>query len=67
MVVYPLVELSDGLRLDRDEAQTVNDLIATSTEPISPDHIEVPEDLKGNMLVSSLDALVSRWREIRNR
>ena len=49
--------------LDQDEGQTVNDLIAASTEPISPDPIEVPDDLKGNVLVSSVDALVNWGRK----
>ncbi|MFQ6030394.1 MAG: NADH-quinone oxidoreductase subunit B [Dehalococcoidia bacterium] len=49
--------------LDRDEGQTVNDLIAASTDPISPDPIEVPEDLEGNVLVSSVDALVNWGRK----
>ena len=49
--------------LDWGEGQTVNDLIAASTKPISPDPIEVPEGLKGNLLVSSVDALANWGRK----
>jgi NADH-quinone oxidoreductase subunit B len=49
--------------IDRSEGQAVNDLIATSTEPIEVASIEVPEDLKGNLVVTSVDALVNWGRK----
>lgn len=49
--------------IDRREGASVNDLIATSTEPIDVPSIEVPEDLKGNVVVSSVDALVNWGRK----
>jgi NADH-quinone oxidoreductase subunit B len=50
-------------RIDREEGQAVNDLIATSVEPMEPPAIQVPEDLKGNLLVTSVDALVNWGRK----
>jgi NADH-quinone oxidoreductase subunit B len=50
-------------RIDREEGQAVNDLIATSVEPMEPPTIQVPEDLKGNLLVTSVDALVNWGRK----
>src|SRR5918992_4106471 len=49
--------------IDREEGQAVNDLIAASTEPMELAAIEVPEDLKGNLLVTSVDALVNWGRK----
>jgi NADH-quinone oxidoreductase subunit B len=50
--------------IDRREGASVNDLMVTSTEPIEvPPSIEVPEDLKGNLVVSSIDALVNWGRK----
>ena len=49
--------------IDRSEGQGINDLIAASTEPIEVEAIEVPEDLKGNLLVTSVDALVNWGRK----
>ena len=49
--------------IDRDEGQIVNELIAASTEPIEVPFIEVPEDLKNNLLVTSVDALVNWGRK----
>ena len=39
--------------IDREEGQTVADLIAVSAEPIRAPVIEVPEDLQGNLVVTS--------------
>jgi NADH-quinone oxidoreductase subunit B len=50
-------------RIDREEGQAVNDVIATSVEPMEPPAIQVPEDLKGNLLVTSVDALVNWGRK----
>ncbi len=49
--------------IDREEGQLVNDLIAVSTEPIEMPSIEVPADLKNNLLVTSVDALVNWGRK----
>ncbi len=49
--------------IDRDEGQIVNDLISVSTEPIEVPFIEVPDDLKNNLLVTSVDALVNWGRK----
>ena len=49
--------------IDREEGQIVNELIAVSSEPIEVPSIEVPEDLKNNLLVTSVDALVNWGRK----
>ena len=49
--------------IDRSEGQTVNDLIAASQLPIVAPSIEVPDDLKRNLLVTSVDALVNWSRK----
>ncbi|MDE2843596.1 MAG: NADH-quinone oxidoreductase subunit B [Chloroflexota bacterium] len=49
--------------IDREEGQIVKDLIAVSSEPIEVPSIEVPEDLKNNLLVTSVDALVNWGRK----
>ena len=49
--------------IDREEGQIVNDLISVSTEPIEVPFIEVPDDLKNNLLVTSVDALVNWGRK----
>ena len=49
--------------IDREEGQTVADLIAVSAEPMRAPVIEVPEDLQGNLVVSSIDALVNWGRK----
>lgn len=49
--------------IDRSEGQLVTDLIAASTESIEPPPIEVPDDLKGNLVVTSIDALVNWGRK----
>ena len=49
--------------LDRDEGRTVQHLVDTSTEPLDEPLIEVPEDLKSNLVVSSLDALINWGRK----
>ncbi len=49
--------------IDREEGQLVNDLIAVSTDMIEVPSIEVPEDLKNNLLVTSVDALVNWGRK----
>ena len=49
--------------IDREEGQMVNDLISVSSEPIEVPFIEVPDDLKSNLLVTSVDALVNWGRK----
>ena len=49
--------------LDRDEGRTVQHLLDTSTEPLAEPLIEVPEDIKGNLVVTSLYALVNWGRK----
>lgn len=57
----PLQDRTWGL--DREEGRTVNDLIAVSAAPLETPSIEVPEDLKQNLLVTSVDALVNWGRK----
>jgi NADH-quinone oxidoreductase subunit B len=49
--------------LDRSEGQSVSDLKAASVEPIEALSIQVPDDLKGNLVVTSVDALVNWGRK----
>lgn len=49
--------------LDREEGRTVNDLKAVSAAPLETPSIAVPEDLKQNLLVTSVDALVNWGRK----
>ena len=49
--------------VDQHEGTLVNDLIATSQNRIHISSIEVPEDLKGNIVVTSVDALVNWSRK----
>ena len=62
--------LSEGLSLpertmatDRKEGSEIQDLIANSTEPIPGNIVEVPDDLKNNLVVTSIDALVNWGRK----
>ena len=49
--------------IDRSEGQLVRDLIDVSADPIQSPSIEVPEDLQGNLVVTSVDALVNWGRK----
>ena len=49
--------------IDRSEGQSVTDLIAASAVPIEAPSIEVPDDLKGNLVVTSIDSLVNWSRK----
>ena len=49
--------------LDLHEGSTVQDLKDNSIEPLAEPLIEVPEDLKSNLLVTSVDALVNWGRK----
>ena len=49
--------------LDQDEGSTVQDLKDTSVQPLSEPLVDVPDDLKGNLVVTSVDALVNWSRK----
>ncbi len=49
--------------IDRSEGQVVNNLIAASQFPIEVPAIDVPDDLKRNLMVTSVDALVNWSRK----
>ena len=49
--------------LDRQEGDYVNFLKSNNTDPIAEPLIEVPDDLKRNLAVTSLDALVNWGRK----
>ncbi len=49
--------------LDIAEGQTINDLRATHTRPMASPVIEVPEDLRRNLAVTSVDALLNWGRK----
>ena len=49
--------------IDREEGERVRQLKAASSEPLAEPLIEVPEDLRGNLVVTSVDALVNWSRK----
>ena len=49
--------------LDAEEGAYINKLKATNTSPLSEPVIEVPDDLKRNLAVTSVDALVNWGRK----
>ena len=49
--------------LDRNEGRVVQELKDNSPEPLAEPLIEVPEDLKSNLMVTSIDALVNWGRK----
>lgn len=51
------------LELDRKEGSYVNELKANNTEPLGDPLIEVPDDLKRNLFVTSIDALLNWGRK----
>lgn len=62
--------LSEGLSLpertmgtDKKEGSEIQDLIANSSEPNPGNIVEVPDDLKNNLVVTSIDALVNWGRK----
>lgn len=51
------------LELDRAEGDYVNHLKSNNTEPLAEPIIEVPDDLKRNLAVTSIDALLNWGRK----
>lgn len=51
------------LELDRAEGDYVNHLRSNNTEPLAEPVIEVPDDLKRNLAVTSIDALLNWGRK----
>ena len=49
--------------VDRAEGAAVNELIATHTQAIADVVLEVPDDLKRNLAVTSIDALINWGRK----
>ena len=49
--------------LDAEEGAYINSLKANNTEPIAEPLIEVPDDLRRNLAVSSVDALINWGRK----
>ena len=49
--------------LDRYEGSLVKDLKDSSIEPLAEPTIEVPDDLKNNLMITSVDALVNWGRK----
>ncbi|MDA1349837.1 MAG: hypothetical protein O3A47_13380, partial [Chloroflexi bacterium] len=49
--------------VDRDEGAYINHLKATHTEPLAEPIVEVPDDLKRNLAVTSVDALLNWGRK----
>ena len=49
--------------VDRDEGRLVQHVKDTSLEPLAEPSIEVPDDLKGNLMVTSVDALINWSRK----
>ncbi|MCH7713270.1 MAG: NADH-quinone oxidoreductase subunit B [Chloroflexi bacterium] len=49
--------------VDRDEGRLVQHVKDTSVEPLAEPSIEVPDDLKGNLVVTSVDALINWSRK----
>ena len=49
--------------VDRAEGEAVNELIATHTQAIADNVLEVPDDLKRNLTVTSIDALINWGRK----
>jgi NADH-quinone oxidoreductase subunit B len=49
--------------IDREEGAYVNKLKLTNTEPLAEPLVEVPDDLKRNLAVTSIDALLNWGRK----
>ena len=49
--------------VDREEGRTVQGLKDSSTEPLAEPFIQVPDDLQGNLVVTSVDALINWSRK----
>ena len=51
------------IELDRAEGAYINELKSTHTEPLADPLVDVPDDLKRNLAVTSIDALVNWGRK----
>tara|TARA_B100000470_G_C19777560_1_gene386105 strand:+ start:521 stop:1222 length:702 start_codon:yes stop_codon:yes gene_type:complete len=49
--------------IDREEGRTVQGLKDASIEPVAEPFIQVPDDLQGNLVVTSVDALINWSRK----
>mgnify|MGYP000683994409 FL=1 len=49
--------------IDREEGRTVQGLKDSSSEPLAEPFIQVPDDLKGKLVVTSVDALINWSRK----
>ena len=49
--------------IDREEGRTVQGLKDASIEPLAESFIQVPDDLQGNLVVTSVDALINWSRK----
>ena len=49
--------------IDREEGRTVQGLKDASIEPLAEPFIQVPDDLQGNLVVTSVDALINWSRK----
>ncbi len=49
--------------IDREEGRTVQGLKDSSIEPLAEPFIQVPDDLQGNLVVTSVDALINWSRK----
>ena len=49
--------------IDREEGRTVQGLKDASVEPLAEPFIQVPDDLQGNLVVTSVDALINWSRK----
>ena len=54
---------STTMEVDREEGAYINRLKATNTSPLAEPIIEAPDDLKRNLAVTSLDALLNGGRK----
>ena len=54
---------STTLEVDQVEGDYINNLKATNTSPLAEPLVEVPDDLKRNLAVTSIDALLNWGRK----
>ncbi len=64
--IVPLPEIplwSNTAQLDREEGEIINDMKATRVSPYPDPLVEVPDDLKRNMVITTLDSLLNWGRK----